>query len=400
MDVVPVNKVPRYGIEFKEIGHCGGQFVVNIKTSEDGRRSLQLGIHHSRPTPASWFAIYSLPQGIPVGTMQIGGIGDSGNTSLTQGCYSIFIGSDTLGMFGHQCPRCNGYWRSKGAPSRWVMSCPYCGTRAEGHAFRTEGQLRYIKSCCELIEQAMCDDKDGEHVINMDEVADAVFKDGPKPKFYYTEETQQNQYTCSACSDINDILGRYGYCSCCGTHNGLQELEKELAGIRNRINTTPQHSSCTRDAVAAFDSFARQIAKQLVARIPMTQKRHKEWERQLFHNLRQCADDLKSMFDIDLFKDLDQSDKDFAILMFYRRHVYEHNGGEVDEKYIHDSGDTTVKLKQVIRESSNSAHRIVNVVAQLGKNFHDGFHSIFPPEEIPVRIQQDHIQQMKRYRNP
>jgi len=396
MDEVPVNKESKYGAEFREIGHCGGQFTVNVKTSEGGRRAFQLGVRHSRPTPASYFAIYSLPQGIPVGTIQLGGIGVSWNTPPTLGCFSIFIGSDSLGMFGHQCPRCEGYWRSKGAPSRWLMTCPYCGTRAEGHAFRTEGQLRYIKSCCELIEQAMRDDKDGEHVINMDEVADAIFKDGPKPKFYYTEETQQNQYKCSVCADINDILGRYGYCSCCGSHNGLQELGKELVEIRNRINATQQYSSCTRDAVAAFDSFARQIAKQLVMRIPMTQKRRKEWERQLFHNLRQCVDDLKSVFDIDLFKDLSQSDKDFAILMFCRRHVYEHNGGEVDEKYIRDSGDTAVKLKQVIRESSNSAHRIVNIVAQLGKNFHDGFHSIFTPEELPVSIQQDHVQQMKK----
>jgi hypothetical protein len=35
-----------------------------------------------------------------------------------------------------------------------------------------------------------------------------------------------------------------------------------------------------------------------------------------------------------------------ATRFFQRRHVYEHNGGEVDEKYLGDSGDTSVRLKQ------------------------------------------------------
>jgi hypothetical protein len=52
----------------------------------------------------------------------------------------------------------------------------------------------------------------------MDQVADEVTKTGKRPSFYYTEETQQNHYTCAACGGADDILGRYGYCSCCGTN--------------------------------------------------------------------------------------------------------------------------------------------------------------------------------------
>ena len=66
--------------------------------------------------------------------------------------------------------------------------------------------------------------------------------------------------------------------------------------------------------------------------------------------------------------------------MFHRRHVYEHNGGEVDEKYIRDSGDTSVRLKQVIRENQASALRIAEIVRTMGRNIHKGFHEIFPPE--------------------
>ena len=170
------DSAPRYAEEFQEIGHCGGQFTVDVRTAEDGRRGFQFGIRHSRPTPASIFAIYALPQGIPVGAIQLGGIGNPWNPSPTADCLPIFIGSDSLGMFGHRCPQCKGYWRSAWTPTRWKMICAYCGLRTEAHAFLTEGQLKYVKACCELVEKALQSEGDGEHVIDMDEVADAVGK--------------------------------------------------------------------------------------------------------------------------------------------------------------------------------------------------------------------------------
>lgn len=378
--------VSRYGQEFKEIGHCGGQFTVDVKTSRDGHRGIQLGFRHSRPTPMALFGVYALPQGIPVGTIQMGGIGDPWNPPSTPDCLPIFIASDSLGMFGHQCSRCKGYWRSGGAPSRWRMNCPYCGFRADAHAFLTEGQLKYVKACCELVDQAIQSEHDGEHVIDMDQVADAVGKDCIKPKFYYVEESQQNKFNCRECGHSNDILGRYGYCTSCGTHNGFRELEVEITTIRDRINTSQQYEACAKDSVAAFDSFARQIAKQLASRVPMTPTRRKEWERKLFHNLEPCAKDLSTIFDIDAFKQLEEDDIAFAILMFHRRHVYEHNGGEADEKYIRDSGDTTVRPKQMLHESRETALRITDVVIKIGKNIHEGFHEIFPPDEKPIQI--------------
>ena len=323
--------------------------------------------------------------------MQLGGVGDRRNPDPFPDCLPIFIASDSHGKFGHQCPTCRGYWRSGGVPSRWRMTCPYCGVRAETHGFLTEGQLKYVEACCKLIEQVMQCEDDGEHVVDMDKVADAVGEDGPKPKFYYAEESQQNKYNCLACGDFNDILGRYGYCSTCGTHNGFNELEADIKLIRDRINTTAEYEACAKDVVAVFDSFARQIAKQLSSRIPMTPARRKQWERKLFHNLKACAEELNAVFDINAFKSLASDEIAFAILMFHRRHVYEHNGGEVDDKYIRDSGDSSVRPKQIIRETRETASKIADLVVKMGRNIAEGFHDIFPPEETPVRIQRARV---------
>lgn len=398
MKEVNKNLNPKFGREFQEIGHCGGQYSVDVKISPDGCRSIQFGFTHSRPTPASLFGIYVSPEGTLAGCIPFGGVRQSAEESPIEGKYfQILIASDSLGMFGHQCRKCGGYWRSKSAPARWKMICPYCGLWHDMLFFLTEGQMRYVKFCYNMIIKALNDEKESQIVINMDEVADAVSKDGDKPEFYYAEVTQQNLYECVACDDVNDILGKYGYCSSCGTFNGLQELKRDIAKVKERIDTGSEFSIYAKDAVSVFDSSARQIAKQLAARIPMTQRRRNGWERKLFHNLKVCADDLQSVFDIDIFKGLSQADRDFAILMFHRRHVYEHNGGEVDEKYIQDSGDTSVRLKQEIRESRETALRIATIVSQLGKNLLEGFHSIFPLQEAPIKIKQDRIERLKNF---
>ncbi|MDD2714461.1 MAG: hypothetical protein PHW04_01070 [Candidatus Wallbacteria bacterium] len=378
--------MPKYSTDFQEIGHCGGKFTIYAKTAENGRRQYQIGYSHCRPTAASLFAIYALPEGIPVGTIQSGYIGTPCNPPPCKGCLTIYIASDSLGMFGHQCQKCKKYWRSASTPTKWKMTCPYCGFQAESHEFLAVGQLKFVESCCMLIEQAMLSEQDGEYVIDMDKVADAVGKGGEKPEFYYAEESQQNKFCCSACNESNDILGRYGYCCCCGTHNGLDELEKDIKSIRERITTTVRYEDYVKDAISAFDSYARQIGKQLAGRIPMTSRRRKDWEKRLFHKLGSCVKDLQDNFDIDLFKGFNQSDKDFAILMFHRRHIYEHNGGEVDDKYIQASGDTSVRPKQVIRESKETALKISELVMKMGKNLHDGFHEIFVPEEESLQI--------------
>lgn len=49
--------------------------------------------------------------------------------------------------------------------------CPYCATRGDRHLFLTEAQERYVAQYCERLTQALAEEKDGEHVIDMDAVA-------------------------------------------------------------------------------------------------------------------------------------------------------------------------------------------------------------------------------------
>ena len=274
------------------------------------------------------------------------------------------------------------------------MTCPYCALRTGTHHFLTIAQLKYVHSCCQRFEEIIQSGSVGESIIDMDAVADAVASE-KKPDFYYAEQRQQKNFTCSACNGNNDILGRYGYCSICGSHNGLQELKAEIAASKKRIDEESYEGALS-DMVSAFDSFARQLAKQLAARVPMRTKRRMALERVLFHNLKPRADELIAWFDINLFEGLKSDDVAFITRMFIRRHVYEHNGGEVDERYIRDSGDTSVRPKQRIRETNESTSRAANLIETIGHNFKAGFDEIFPSVGTPIRHEEHRKQMMRR----
>jgi hypothetical protein len=60
-----------YGPEFQEIAHCGGKVIVTVSTDANGQRGVSFGVQHSTPQGAAWFAVYALPQGIPVAMIQL-----------------------------------------------------------------------------------------------------------------------------------------------------------------------------------------------------------------------------------------------------------------------------------------------------------------------------------------
>lgn len=383
--------------EFKEIGHCGGQYKIIVKITPEGRRTVSFGIHHSLPVPAVYFGVYFHPDGGAVSTINLGGIGQPWNPPPVTGCFPIYIGSDRTGMFGHECQRCNEYWRSDHSPAHWPMTCPYCGYRAGSHAFLSESQLRYAQACCECLEEASSSEQAGEFIVDMDPIADATSKECKKPKLCCVEISQQNNFVCSECGGKNDILGKYGYCSSCGTFNGLSELKSDLNRIHERMPKNAEFNEHVKDAISAFDSFARQIAKQLAARIPMTPAQKTFWETRLFHNLKFCSERLAANFDINALKNLSADEIAFIVKMFYRRHVYEHNGGEVDERYISESGDKSVKPKQVIRETAKTAQQTISLILKIAEKISEDFHAIFPPEEKPIKY---HQQQIKTRTHP
>lgn len=382
--------------DFREIGHSGGKITFTIRTDADGQMSYQVGVRSSRPVPTVMIAVYALPQGIPVASIPLGGIGSPLPSPPFPGCFMVMIQSDSQGKFGHHCPQCDGYWRS----GPWPRVCPYCNLHAEGYQFLSKAQLRFVRHYCDVLTDAMERIENGDVTIDMDAVADAVAKDvSDRPEFYVAEESQQCKFTCRACDEFNDILGRFGYCSQCGTRNDLAEFEdRVVTAIRERLNTGAPPQDCVRDAVAAFDTLAAQYAKQLAEQVPMTARRVERLTKHSFHDLDEVQVVFRDWFDVDPCAGMKSNEVADVKRMFYRRHLYEHNGGEVDQKYLDKSGDTTVRLKQVIRETQEGAHALLGSLAKMARNLHAGFHELIEVEEAPIRAFEEKKKRMADWR--
>jgi hypothetical protein len=376
MDAAPALKP-----EFQTIAHSGGKVTITVSLDpETGRKRYRLTWTHCRPNAGGFFAVYALPPGLVIGQMNLGGIGSVPNPPPLPGCYQVFVGSDSEGKYGRQCIACNGYWRSE-----LGQFCPYCGIRGTVVEFMTDGQRSYVEQWCAAMDKALLTNVGGEYVIDLDSVADAADTALPeKPAFYYAEQSQQHSYNCAACNAFNDILGTFGYCTGCGSRNDLHIfVEKKIPELRGRINSGGPYETCAKEAVAAFDSFIGQYVEQLVKRVAMTPGRKMRLEKVRFHDFQIVERDMRELFDINIAKDLTEDERAFAKLIFHRRHVYEHLGGEADQKYVNDSGEN-VRVGQALRESLQTAHRAIGVVHKMACNVHAGFHEIFPVDEKSI----------------
>lgn len=380
--------------DFEEIAHSGGKITITVVDDADGRRRYQIGIRSTRPNPMAMISVYALPQGLIVEPMKMGGIGDTTPPPSIPGCFPVYIMSDSEGHFGHNCPRCAGYWRS----GPWANVCPYCGLHLPAHDFTSLAQKRYVRQYCEKMEEALSNDEPGVYEIDMDAVADAAGKDGEKPAFYVSEQSQQSKFTCVACEEFNDIIGRYGYCSRCGTRNDIEDFTSAIARIREKLNNREAPDVSLREAVSAFDSFVAQYARQLASMVPMTRGRKNRLKEQSFHGFEDALKLFSEWFDIDIAAGFKQGELAFVKTKFYRRHVFEHSGGQVTQRYLDDSGDTTVKLNELLREKQADVHLLLGFLSRLARNLHDGFHQLFPPNEAPIEQFEEKRARMAAYK--
>jgi len=388
--------------DFQEIAHCGGKATFTIASDADGQVSYQISFENSRPTPAEVVGIYAMaPQGISVADFRLGGIGEAFDPPMPENCIPVLLGSDTHTCWGHECRRCRGYFRNKHHTAVYPLTCPYCGLRQAAHHFLTAAQRKYIQHYVNTLilalQEEMAPHTEKQVVIDMDSIVDQS-KDAPRPDFYYAAITQQTRFKCEKCDEFNDIRGRYGYCAACGWRNNSSQLRMEFDRLRNELNEnkiTPENA--VRSAVSNFDACCRNYAAQLARRIPMKPTRRTNLERLLFHDTESAAIEwMRSAFDIDLLRGV--SNPLFIKKMMHRRHIFEHNGGVADKKYVKESGDAEAQEGMLIRENTANAHDLISGLMKMTENFDADFHEIFRPTQWPITYFQERKARMRQRR--
>jgi len=57
----------------------------------------------------------------------------------------------------------------------------------------------------------------------------------------------------------------------------------------------------------------------------------------------------------------------------------------VDQRYLDESGDTLVRLKQALRETPEAIFKMTGLILKMAHNVHEGFHELFLPTPEPIQ---------------
>ena len=359
--------------EFQEIAHTGGK----ITFLHDPEQGTAIQIQHSNPWAASMHQVCVSYVGEVLDFVPAGGIGRV--IPYPQHSILAFIISDREGLFGRKCPECESYFRSSFLTSK--TTCPYCGHKGKGVEFLTKNQLQFIGQFCNSFIEAHTKGKTIE--IDLDELTKELSEN--KPGWVYTEERQQSKHSCQECRCVYDILGDYGVCPSCGTSNFQSVVDEKFDALEAQLkeadeNITDRHEreveweKLTR-CVSEFEALANIVRSHLM-RLPLISKRRAELSRISFQRILNASEQIEQWFGIGILHDISDKDREFLNKMFNRRHVFTHNAGRIDQEYIDNTGDTSVRINQVIRLRSREIKRLIPLVLLCAQNLVTGFHDL------------------------
>lgn len=359
--------------EFEEIGSAGGK--IELIHDTDNSISLRLS---GTGGPWSAFQLGVSLDGKVMRHIPLRGM-DMRPPEPPPQLAPIMIVSDREGLFGRNCPQCRSYFRT--SSPRELCACPYCSHRDRNERFTTENQLLFVTRVREAYREAI----QSKQTVTID--LDKIARDLPanRPAWAYSEERQQNRFTCPGCQTVYDILGEYAGCPTCGKRNSLQVFEKHIAEVEKQFNEadaklTERHereveweklSRCVSD----FEAMARDIQTQL-ALLPATPRRKADIKALSFQNILKANDCLLNWFGFEILPRFPEDDKVFLNRMFNRRHVLTHNGGRIDQEYLDNTKDTTVRLNQKIAVHSKELRRLIPLLRMVAKHLFDGFETI------------------------
>lgn len=285
--------------------------------------------------------------------------------------------SDEKGFWGRTCPNCNTYFRTNQLPD--FHYCPYCFAYGISSAFLTGNQKEYINIFCETFQKTK--NINGEATIDFDKITNQLHLNNKSP-WIYKEQIQQTDFKCSNCKTENDILGEYGICSSCGHLNFKQIIKRKIDETESRFSFVDnsiedRHERETEwekllRCVSDFDGLANEL-KKFFLKIPQHPKRKSELSNLSFQNIINANDKINIWFGFQILEKISEDDRDFLNKMFNKRHIFTHKNGRVDEEYLKNTNDLTVKLYQTIRLRSNEIKRLIPLVRMISDNLLNGF---------------------------
>ncbi|MEZ4503642.1 MAG: hypothetical protein R3C39_13535 [Dehalococcoidia bacterium] len=263
---------------------------------------------------------------------------------------SVTLPLDDEGMLGRQCPGplCGRYFKVKPDTGHEgeTLACPYCGTVADPQNFATEEQIQYatdvaagkfVDSLFDRIERT-ADRFNRQQRGGLLNLQMKVHRDRFVPR-RYTEHELETGVTCDNCGLEFAVYGVFASCPDCQRLNALTTCLTSLEVARKRVRLSEDPNidadlrrqfprDALRDSVAAFDSYGKALRAKHPGRVRSRAKTN------LFQDLDALDVELLAA-GLPTIETILSPDEATSLKWFFQaRHVYEHNAGVVDDRFV------------------------------------------------------------------
>ena len=262
---------------------------------------------------------------------------------------TVTLEPDDQGMIGRQCPQdeCGLYFKLR-LGTGWdtqSMRCPYC--RAEGHPswFFTKDQLDYATSVAarDIVGPLLRGFKRDIERVNRRQSRGLLqlkisvdYK--PISIHRYVERQLETEVVCDSCSLEFSVYGVFASCPCCGQLNALKVVLSSLETAKKKLALSEEPSldeelrqDFVKDAltgsVSAFDAFGKAVASNHPTLFPINR-------RNLFQDIEALNAHLQTLGEPSLETIIGVPAWEDIKWFFQARHIYVHNAGVVDERFI------------------------------------------------------------------
>ena len=303
--------------------------------------------------------------------------------------------SDEKGFFDRQCPndKCEfvfkvymADWEDKVSDEE--VFCPMCGHSAPSDQWFTSEQLDAIEEIAASYAMSYVSKELDKIFGNMarsmrgSKYLKVTYKPGKKISFINNPIGQQTEWeleiTCEKCQTKYSVIGSAYFCPCCGCNavervflESLDTVEKMIGSIEDIHITLEKNfgkdkaeTMCRSmiegtlgNIISAFQKYAAEIYRSISP------------DKKVRVNDFQIVEKGSLLFKEAIGKGyeewLSQEDMTDLNMLFQQRHIIEHNNGIIDERYIHNSGDTSYKVGQRVIVRNQDTLRLLNHIRKI-----------------------------------
>ena len=306
----------------------------------------------------------------------------------------VQINSDENGCFDRMCPECGATFKVN--LSDWeekfhdeAVYCPQCRYTAAATEWNTDEQNEeYLKRATVLLsgyfqKELSKSSQDMERSTKNNRFLKIKFTPWKAVTFSNNPIGSKPEWAiniiCEDCGARYGVIGNVLCCPCCGSDaddkvfiESLDSIEKmissidEIKGIYIDLYGKPKAetmcesmvSNSLGDIVSAFQRFAYKRFKYLF------QYQVKPND---FQIVKKGSDLFKNQTGYGYEAWLSNDELNMMKIMFQRRHVIEHNGGRVDEKYLSESGDTAYIVSQKLKIDGRDIMDLLVIIKKLSQ---------------------------------